>query len=94
MRNFLTFKIESVLGAVFIVAFAGFFIGLFFIFMRNYDSDLSTANSVSSVAFYGLPQERILVKEWIKQNNIRDVPAGPTRMRYLINKYPDRPWTQ
>jgi len=45
MRNFLTIEIESYLGAIFISLFALFFIGLMFIAMKNFDSDLIVINS-------------------------------------------------
>lgn len=93
MKNPLTFRIESGLGAIFIIAFAGFFIGLFFVFTKNFDSELSVSNS-SSASVYGSPQERTQADAWIKQNHITGIPSGPMRMRYLIDKYPDRPWTQ
>lgn len=87
--NFNTFKVESWLGAVFVLLLAGFFLGLFFIFMKNFDSDLATANTTA--ASYGSPQERSAMNEWAKKNNI-DAPPGPNRVRYLISRYPDRPW--
>jgi len=45
MRNLLTVQIESYLGAIFISLFALFFIGLMFIAMKNFDSDLIVINS-------------------------------------------------
>jgi len=45
MRNPLTIQIESYLGAVFISLWALFFIGLMFIAMKNFDSELSVIQS-------------------------------------------------
>ena len=45
MKNFLTTEIESYLGAIFISLFALFFIGLIFIAMKNFNSDLTVINS-------------------------------------------------
>lgn len=45
MRNPLTIQVESYLGAVFIVLFALFFIGLIFVSMKNFNSDLTVLNS-------------------------------------------------
>ena len=45
MRNFLTIEVESYLGAVFLSLFALFSIGLIFIAMKNFDSDLTVINA-------------------------------------------------
>lgn len=45
MRNFLTIQIESYMGAIFISFLALFFIGLIFIAMKNFNSDLTIINA-------------------------------------------------
>ena len=90
MRNFLTFQIESWIGAVFVISLAGFFIGFLFISMKNFDSDISLLD-VSQSSIKGISQtERILIKNWVDTNNVQ-VPEGKG-FRYLINKYPSKPW--
>ena len=92
MRNPLTFHVESSLGAVFISLLAFFFIGLLFISIRNFESDMdvmiATAanNKVSLVS----NSERVLIREWIKDNSI-DIPGG-SGYKYILRKYPSRPW--
>ena len=48
MRNLFTVQIESYLGAVFIILLAGFFVGLIFIAMKNFDSDLNNINATQT----------------------------------------------
>ena len=48
MRNILTIQVESSVGAVFICLLAVFFIGLMFIAMKNFDSDISAINAVQT----------------------------------------------
>lgn len=45
MRNVLTIQIESYMGAIFIFLLALFFIGLMFIAMKNFDSELTIIES-------------------------------------------------
>jgi len=45
MRNFLTTQVESYLGVIFISLLTLFFIGLFFIAIKNFNSDLAIINS-------------------------------------------------
>lgn len=45
MRNILTVQIESYVGAIFISLLAAFFIGLIFIAMKNFSSDLTVINA-------------------------------------------------
>ena len=48
MRNFLTIQIESYVGALFIALLAVFFIGLMFIAMKNFDSDVNIINATQT----------------------------------------------
>lgn len=45
MRNLFTIQVESYLGAIFISLTALFFIGLIFIAMKNFDSELTVIQS-------------------------------------------------
>lgn len=75
------------------MAFAGFFVGLFFIFMKNFDSELSLNTSdMSYISTLQISkEERVKMTEWIMKNRI-EIPQDDLRASYLINKYPDRPW--
>ena len=92
MKNLLTFRVESSLGAAFISLLSLFFISLLFIAIKNFDSDIdvmtATGNSIklSKVT----ETERLLMGEWVAENSI-DIPEG-SGYRYLIRKYPSRPW--
>jgi hypothetical protein len=92
MRNPLTFRVESSLGAVFISLLSLFFIGILFISMKNLDSDLSVLTSTTSeVKVRNIAQsEVILIQEWVAVNKIV-IPEG-SGYRYLLRKYPSRPW--
>lgn len=48
MRNPLTIHIESYLGSIFISLLAAFFVGLMFIAMKNFDSDINSLNAVQT----------------------------------------------
>lgn len=45
MRNPLTMQVESYVGAIFIALLSAFFVGLMFITMKNFDSDLALMDS-------------------------------------------------
>ena len=90
MKNFATFRVESWLGSLFILAFASFFVGLLFVSMKNYDSELTSNNSAIASA-YGSPRERSVMNQWAEKNNI-NAPLGPNRVRWFLSNYPDRPW--
>lgn len=83
-------QVESYLGAIFICIFTAFFIGLLFIAMKNYNSDMSILNS-EQARIRGISiTEAVLIRDWVKENNI-EIPEGKG-FRYIIKKYPDKPW--
>ena len=92
MKNPLTFRAESSLGAIFVSLLGLFFIGLLFIAMKNFSSDID----VLSVGLHNnrivrvSQAEKFLIQEWIRDNDI-EIPGGKG-YNYLIGKYPDRPW--
>ena len=92
MKNPLTFRTESSLGAVFISLLSMFFIGLLFISIKNAENDIDIVNG--TYAATGARKishtELSLIRSWLSENNI-DIPEG-RGYKYLIRKYPDRPW--
>lgn len=90
MENPLTTRVESYLGAIFISLFAVFFVGLIFIALKNFqsDSDILSAQEVRVKNISAT--ERILMENWIQENAIT-IPEGKG-YKYLIQKYPLRPW--
>ena len=92
MKNPLSFRVESSLGAVFISLLGLFFVGLLFASINNFESDVDVMTSISSnVGPKGISQtERILMQDWVTANSI-EIPKG-SGYKYLLRKYPDHPW--
>ena len=90
MSNPLTIQVESRLGAVYISLLAIFFIGLFFIALKNFNSDSIIFNSQNFQIKTISNTERDLINNWIKENNI-EIPEG-NGYRYIIQQYPSKPW--
>lgn len=90
MRNILTVHIESWVGAIFISLLALFFIGLIFISIKNFNTDVTIITSEQAQVKTISATERELIRNWIKESNI-EIPEE-VGYRYLIEKYPSRPW--
>jgi len=90
MRNFLTIEIESYMGAIFIGLLAAFFVGLIFISMKNLDSEVTIITSEQVQVKTISATEREFIRNWIRENNI-EIPEE-VGYRYLVQKYPSRPW--
>lgn len=90
MKNFLTMEIESWIGSLFIIGLALFFIGLIFVTIKNFNSDVTIISSQSSKVRGISSTESVLIRDWVKQNSI-EIPEG-RGFRYVIAKYPTRPW--
>lgn len=90
MTNPLTVRVESRLGAVYISLLTMFFIGLFFIALKNFNSDLVILDSQSAQVKTISTTERYLIDGWIRDNQI-EVPEGKG-YRYVIHQYPSKPW--
>ena len=88
--NQLTAQIESRLGAFYISLLGLFFIGLIFIALKNFNSDLLILDSQSAQVKTISTTERYLIDGWIKENQI-EVPKGKG-YRYVIQQYPNKPW--
>lgn len=91
MRNPLTLHIESWLGSVFIIALSVFFVGLLFIAIKNFDSDNKILNASGTKVKSVSVQERRLIDEWLGRNQI-ELSVEEVGYRYIVKKYPDRPW--
>ena len=92
MKNPITVHVESSLGVVFISLLAFFFIGLMFVAVKNFEADIDimTATSVSTKITHLSDSERLLILEWVEYNDVQ-IPEG-SGYKYLVRKYPDRPW--
>ena len=92
MKNPITVHVESSLGVVFISLIAFFFIGLMFVAVKNFEADIDimTATSGSTKITHLSDSERLLILEWVEYSDVR-IPEG-SGYKYLVRKYPDRPW--
>ncbi len=91
MRSPLTFRIESAVGSIFVLIFTAFMIGLFFIANKNFESELDILSIANPTAKTYAKRETILINKWVEENKIL-IPSGKSRIRYLLEQYPDRPW--
>lgn len=92
MRNPLTFRVESSLGAAFVSLLSMFFIGLLFIAIKNFetDVDIMSMDTQNNRIRTTSKTEFNLMKEWVDDNDI-NIPEG-SGPRYLRREYPDKPW--
>ncbi|MDO8676525.1 MAG: hypothetical protein Q7K16_02645 [Candidatus Azambacteria bacterium] len=95
MRNPLTFHIESWVGSLFVLAFSAFIVGIFILAVRNFGLDADIlASSNSEVKFKTVSaEEKVLIDDWLTKNN-PGVSVPEVGYRYLIKKYPDKPWLE
>ena len=90
MNNPLTTQVESRLGAAYISLMALFFVGLIFIALKNFSSDVVLLEADQTRVKTISSTERTLIANWVKENDI-ELPEGEGH-RYLIRKYPNKPW--
>ena len=88
--NPLTTQVESRLGAAYISLMALFFIGLIFIALKNFNSDVVLLEADQTRIKTISSTERTLIEGWVKENNI-ELPEGEG-YRHLIRKYSNKPW--
>lgn len=88
--NPLTTQVESRLGAAYITLLALFFVGLLFIAMKNFSSDVLVLEADTTQVKTISGTERLLIQNWVEENNIQ-IPEGQG-YRYVIRKYPNKPW--
>lgn len=89
MRNPLTIQIESWLGGILVFGVSAFLVGMFWVSVKNMESDADILNFSSAKLTVVSPQEKVLIDEWLANNGISVKDVG---YRYLIKKYPDKPW--
>lgn len=88
--NPLTTQVESRLGAAYITLMVLFFIGLIFIALKNFSSDVVLLEADQTRVKTISSTERTLIENWVAENKIK-LPEGEG-YRYLIKKYPNKPW--
>ena len=88
--NPLTTQVESRLGVAYIVLLTLFFVGLIFIALKNLNSDSIVLDSQTAQVKTISNTERYLIDNWIQENGIV-IPEGKG-YRYVIQKYPSKPW--
>lgn len=76
------------MGSAFISLLALFFIGFFFLAVKNFSSDTDTLNSNIPQVRSITSTERELIRQWAERNNI----SFDDGYRSIIQKYPSRPW--
>jgi len=90
MSNPLTIQVESRLGVVYVSLLGLFFVGLIFIALKNFNSDLIVLDSQSAQVKTISTTERYLINDWIQRNKI-EVPESKG-YRYIIQRYLANPW--
>lgn len=90
MRNPFTFRIESSLGAVFVLLLGGFFVSVLFVVMKNFNSDIDILTTEQAQVKSLSSSQRALIEAWARDNNV-EIPEGQGYY-YLIRMYPDKPW--
>ena len=78
------------MGAIFISLLSAFFIGLLFISVKNFGSDITIISSDQTQVKTISSTERFLIQNWINENKIK-IPEE-VGYKYLIEEYPSRPW--
>ncbi|MEK7151536.1 MAG: hypothetical protein AAB784_02400 [Patescibacteria group bacterium] len=93
MRNPLTFQVESWVGSLLVLIFSVFLVGIFLIAMKNFNSDTEILNSSGAGLKFKIVsiQEKVLIDSWLAKNNT-GISVEDVGYRYLIKKYPDKPW--
>lgn len=91
MKNPLTFTIESRLGAIFVLLFSAFLIGLLLVAIKNFNSDTEVLATSGTKLRTISVREKSLIDQWLQDNNI-EVDVRETGYRDVIKKYPNRPW--
>ena len=76
------------------LALSLFFIGFLFNAVNSFESDLDILSSQGEVRIKVLSvSEKNLINEWVSQNEII-VPKSDAYYKYILKKYPDKPWLQ
>lgn len=91
MKNPLVVRVESWVGSIIILVFSAFLVGLFMIAVKNFGSDAeilsSSGNNLRTVS----AEERMLIDDWLVKSD-PGLSVKEVGYRYLIRKFPDKPW--
>ena len=93
MRDPLTYQVETWLGSVFVLIVSAFLVGFFWIQVKNFESDTEIFNysiiRIANVTY----AERQQIDQWLANNKI--LPSvKEVGYRYIVKKYPDKPWLE
>ena len=93
MKNLLTFRIESWVGSVIVLVFSAFLLGIFVVAVKNFSFDTEIlAASDAGLKFKTISaEEKVLIDGWLAKTNT-SISVQDVGYRYLIKKYPDKPW--
>lgn len=90
MRDPLSFKIETVLGSIVVLAVASFFVGYFLISIKNFSTDIDTMSATAPVIKDIIPHKEVeAMRNWLDKNDPELVKAS---YRQAVSKYPEKPW--
>ena len=93
VKNPLTFRIETWLGSVIVFVVAAFLVGIFWAAKKNFESE-SEILSATSVQIHPISiQEKFLIDEWLTKSNL-GLSVKDVGYRFIVRKFPDKPWTQ
>jgi len=93
MKNPLTFRIESNVGALILLIVSSFFI---FIFSSSYSvfiQELEIQSITQTQLLIPSRTERHLMIQWAHENHV-EIPNDQSRYRHLVVKHPNRPWLE
>jgi len=92
LRNPLTFQVESWVGSLLVLAFAVFLVGIFFVALKNFNSEAEILASPSGVNFKKISlEEKKLIDNWLNKTK-PDITVNDVGYRYIIKTYPEKPW--
>ncbi len=92
MKNPLTFRVESWVGALLILAVSTFLLGICIIAVKNFSSDTDVLAFSSEVKLKTISaEEKKLIDDWLASTN-SSISVKDVGYRYIIKKYPDKPW--
>ncbi len=75
------------------LAFSAFLVGTFVLAVKNFgfDADILAYSNLEIRFKTVSAEEKKLIDDWLIKNNM-EVPTYSGSYRYLIKKYPDKPW--
>lgn len=71
--------------------FALFMVGFMFLAVGQFNDDVDVISSYQEAKIKTISQtERVLIEDWVKSNGVT-IPEGKG-YRYVISRYPTKPW--